>query len=55
MPPKKDKPYNKNEEPDPKNKPVLPPSRIREDLDTRGKTSRATVARRQAKQKKKDK
>lgn len=55
MPPKKDEPYNKNKEPDPADKPVLPPSRIREETDNRAKTSRPTVARRQARNNKKGK
>lgn len=36
-------------------KPVLPPSRMREAVDSRGKTSGATVARRQAQDNKKKK
>jgi hypothetical protein len=51
----KDPPYDKNKEPDPKNKPVLPPSRIREEEDSRAKTSRPTVAKRKGAQVIKDK
>jgi hypothetical protein len=51
VPPKKDKPYDRHEEPDPADKPVLPPSRAREDIDPRAETSRPTVARRQARKK----
>jgi hypothetical protein len=39
----------------PAEKPVLPPSKMREAVDTRGKTSGPTVARRQAQNNKKNK
>jgi hypothetical protein len=39
----------------PAEKPVLPPSKIREETDSRAKTSRPTVARRQAQNNKKNK
>jgi hypothetical protein len=35
---------------DPKDKPVLPPSKAREETDKRGKTSRPTIAKRKGQQ-----
>jgi hypothetical protein len=51
----KEPPYDKNKEPDPRDKPVLPPSTAREEVDNRARTSGPTVARRKGEQVIKDK